>query len=68
LEGRGHRVLIYFIEEHPRFLPIVAPVFSAVASARLTAITSGLTPIETPVIPYRSGNAGLAARPAAWPC
>ena len=61
-------ILIYFIEEHPRFLPVVAPVFSAVASARLTAITSGVTLIETPVIPYRSGNAGLAARPAAWPC
>jgi hypothetical protein len=50
------------IEEHPRFLPVVAPVFSAVASARLTAITSGVTPRETLVIPYRSGNAGLAVR------
>lgn len=47
-------VFIYFIEEHPRFLPVVAPVFSAVASARLPAITSGVTLLETLVIPYRS--------------
>lgn len=55
-------VFIYFIEEHPRFLPVVAPVFSAVASARLPAITSGVTLLETLVIPYRSGNTALAAR------
>jgi hypothetical protein len=36
-------VFIYFIEEHPRFLPVVEPVFSAVAGARLEAITSGIT-------------------------
>jgi predicted nucleic acid-binding protein len=55
-------VFIYFIEEHPRFLPIVASVFSAVASTRLPAITSGVTLLETLVIPYRSGNTALAAR------
>ena len=60
--GLDTAVFIYFIEEHPRFLPVVAPVFSAVASARLTAITSGVTLLETLVIPYRSGNSGLAAR------
>jgi len=60
--GLDTAVFIYFIEEHPRFLPVVAPVFSAVASARLTAITSGVTLLETLVIPYRSGNTGLAAR------
>lgn len=60
--GLDTAVFIYFIEEHPRFLPVVAPVFSAVASARLTAITSGVTLLETLVIPFRSGNTGLAAR------
>jgi predicted nucleic acid-binding protein len=55
-------VFIYFIEEHPRFLPVVEPVFSAVAGARLEAITSGITLLETLVLPYRSGNAGLAER------
>jgi len=55
-------VFIYFIEEHPRFLPVVEPVFSAVAGARLEAITSGITLLETLVLPYRSGNTGLAER------
>jgi len=41
--GLDTAVFIYFIVEHPRFLPVVSPVFSAVASARLTAITSGVT-------------------------
>jgi predicted nucleic acid-binding protein len=60
--GLDTAVFIYFIEEHPRFLSVVAPVFSAVASARLPAITSGVTLLETLVIPYRSGNTELAAR------
>lgn len=60
--GLDTAVFIYFIEEHPRFLPVVAPVFSAVASTRLPAITSGVTLLETLVIPYRSGNTALAAR------
>lgn len=60
--GLDTPVFVYFIEEHPRFLPVVAPVFSAVSSARLPAITSGVTLLETLVIPYRSGNSPLAAR------
>jgi predicted nucleic acid-binding protein len=60
--GLDTAVFIYFIEEHPRFLPVVAPVFSAVASGRLPAITSAVTLLETLVIPYRSGNTALAAR------
>jgi len=60
--GLDTAVFIYFMQEHPRFLPVVAPVFSAVASARLPAITSGVTLIETLVMPYRSGNTALAAR------
>ena len=60
--GLDTAVFIYFMEEHPRYLPIVEQVFSAVAGARLTAITSGVTLLETLVIPYRSGNTALAAR------
>jgi predicted nucleic acid-binding protein len=65
--GRGPAALdtavfIYFIEEHPRFLPVVEPVFSAVAGGRLEAVTSGITLLETLVLPYRSGDAALAAR------
>ena len=60
--GLDTPVFIYFMEEHPRYLPVVEQVFSAVAGARLMAITSGVTLLETLVIPYRSGNTALAAR------
>jgi predicted nucleic acid-binding protein len=45
---------IYLIEEHPQYLPIVRPVFKAIAP--------GLTLLETLVQPYRVGNAVLAER------
>jgi predicted nucleic acid-binding protein len=53
---------IYFIEEHPRFLRVVHPVFIAVAGGRLQAVISGVTLLETLVVPYRSGDIGLAER------
>jgi len=60
--GLDTAVFIYFMEEHHHFLPVVAPVFSAVARGELRAITSGVTLLETLVIPYRSGNGALASR------
>ena len=53
---------IYLIEEHPQYLPIVRPVFAAIAAGKLPAVTSGLTLLETLVQPYRVGNAMLAER------
>jgi len=38
---------IYFIEEHPRYLPIVQPVFAAMTAGTLAGVTSGLTLLET---------------------
>jgi predicted nucleic acid-binding protein len=53
-------IFIYFIEEHPVFLPTVEPVFTEIQAGRLEAVTSTLTLLETLVIPYRAGNAALA--------
>ncbi len=53
---------IYFIEEHPRFLPVLDPVFAAIDAGRLPAIASSLTLLEVLVIPYRAGNVPLAER------
>ena len=53
-------VFIYFIEEHPRFLPIVKPVFEAIDRGGLEGVTSGLTLLEVLVAPYRAGNVALA--------
>lgn len=53
---------IYFIEEHPRFLPVLDPIFSAIDDGRLPAIASNLTLLEVLVVPYRAGNIPLAER------
>lgn len=55
-------VFIYLIEEHAGFLPVVGPVFAAIDEGRLQAVTSGLTLLETLVVPYRHGNIALADR------
>jgi predicted nucleic acid-binding protein len=55
-------VFIYFIEEHPRFLSALDPVFAAIDKRRLRAIASSLTLLEVLVVPYRAGNIPLAER------
>ena len=55
-------IFIYFIEEHPRFLPALDSVFTAIDEGHLSAIASTLTLLEVLVVPYRSGNASLADR------
>ena len=54
--------LIYFIEEHPEYLPVVRPVFAAMTEGALTGVASALMLMETLVRPYRVGNAPLAAQ------
>src|SRR5579884_3943216 len=55
-------VFIYFIEEHPQFLPLIEPPFRAVDDGRMELITSALTLLEVLVVPYRTGDHLLAAR------
>ncbi len=49
-------VFIYFIEEHPQFLPLIEPPFRAVDDGRMELITSALTLLEVLVVPYRTGD------------
>jgi len=53
---------VYFIEAHPRFVPVLDPVFTAIDQGRLPAIASSLTLLEVLVVPYRAGNVPLAER------
>lgn len=55
-------IFVYFIEEHAQFLPLVEPLFAAIDIGTLEGVTSALTLLETPVVPYRVGNAPLANR------
>ena len=60
--GLDTAAFIYLIEEHPRFLPVVEPVFEAIDAGRLEAVSSSLTLLEVLVVPYRAGDAPLADR------
>jgi predicted nucleic acid-binding protein len=53
---------IYLIEEHPRYLPVLGPVFEAIDAGRLQAVTSTLSLLEVLVVPNRAGNIALAER------
>jgi predicted nucleic acid-binding protein len=52
-------IFVYFIEEHPKYLPLVDPVFEAIAAGELSAVTSSVTLLEALVIPFRFANANL---------
>lgn len=54
--------VIYFIEEHPRYLPVVRPVFQAMDAGGLQGVTSALTLLEVLVVPYRANDTALGAR------
>ena len=55
-------IFIYFIEENPRFLPEIVPLFKEADEGRRDLITSALTLLEVLVVPYRAGNRLLAER------
>jgi predicted nucleic acid-binding protein len=54
--------LIYFIEKHAIYLPLLLPFFEAVERGDIQVVTSTLTLTEVLVHPYRDGNPSLAER------
>jgi len=60
--GVDTSIFIYFIEEHPRFLPVLQPLFREVDEGHKVMVTSALTLLEVLVVPYRSGDHLLANR------
>lgn len=55
-------VFIYFIEEDPRFLPLIDPLFREADQGSRELVTSALTLLEVLVVPYHAGNRLLADR------
>lgn len=55
--------LIYFIEQHPTYHPVVRPLLAALAMGEFTAVTSTITLLETLVHPLRTKQLALAALP-----
>jgi predicted nucleic acid-binding protein len=60
--GIDTAIFIYFIEEHPQFLPLIDPLFEAADAGSRELVTSALTLLEVLVVPYRAGNRVLADR------
>jgi predicted nucleic acid-binding protein len=58
--GLDTAIFIYYIEEHPRYLPLVEPVFAGIDEGRRDGVTSALTLLETLVI--RTGRATWPSR------
>ena len=56
-------IFIYFIEENPRFLPAILPLFKQADQGKRELIMSALTLLEVLVVPYRAGNVWAAAGP-----
>ena len=55
-------IFIYVIEEHPRFLPLLDPLFKEADRGARELVTSALTLMEVLIVPYRAGQRVLADR------
>jgi predicted nucleic acid-binding protein len=53
-------LFIYFIEEEPRFVPEILPLFTEADQGERILVTSALTLLEVLVVPYRAGDRHLA--------
>lgn len=53
-------VFIYYIEEHPSYINTVIKIFESIDNGHITAVTSGITLLETLVVPLRKKDQNLA--------
>lgn len=60
--GIDTSLFIYFMEESPRFLPLVEPLFREADAGARELVTSALTLLEVLVVPYRAADRPLAER------
>ena len=60
LVGLDTAPLIYYIETHPTYLPMVDPFFDALGRGEFVAVTSVVTLLEVLVHPIRASDSALA--------
>jgi predicted nucleic acid-binding protein len=53
-------IFIYFIEEDPRYVSLIVPLFEDADAGRRELVTSAVTLLEMLVVPYRIGDVQLA--------
>ena len=54
-------VVIYTVEKHPRYSPVLRPLWSAVAAGQARVVVSEFILLETLVGPYRANDSQLVA-------
>lgn len=54
--------IIYFVEKHHLYLNVLRPVFAAIETGEIEAITSTITLLEVLVHPLRTNNLTLAKK------
>ena len=54
--------IIYYIEEHPLYLAVVAPVFAMIDTGSLRAVTSTVAVAEVSVMPLRLNRPDLQSQ------
>ena len=54
-------VVIYTVEKHPRYSPVLRPLWSTVAAGQARVVVSELILLETLVGPYRANDPQLVA-------
>lgn len=47
--------VIYFVEQHPTYAPLINPIFDRIDQGLLFAVTSPVTLAEFLILPYRKG-------------
>lgn len=55
-------LFIYLIEEDPRYLAAIRPLFVQADRGEREIVTSAITLLEVLVVPYRAGNLALGER------
>jgi len=55
-------VIIYLIEQHPVYLPIVRPLFELIDSRTIVGVSSHITLLEVMVLPLKQGRSDLARK------
>jgi predicted nucleic acid-binding protein len=55
-------LFIYFMEDDPRFSPLVEPLFQQADAGERELVTSALTLLEVLEVPYRANDQSLAHR------
>ena len=51
--------IIYYVEKHPRYFPIVQPLFEQIDNGNLVSVSSPITLAECLVHPYRMGHSDV---------